>query len=53
MGIPLPDRKVGCYYRQGLIKKIRAASNIGQNDFFLFFFVCFFFKKENQKFNHI
>ena len=34
MDILLTDRKVGCYDRQGLIKKIWAASNIGQNGHF-------------------
>ena len=42
MDIPLPDRKVGCYVRQGLISKIWAAYNIGQN-------VLFFFEKKGTK----
>ena len=33
--IPLPDRKVGYYERQGRIYKIWAASNIGQNRHFV------------------
>ena len=35
MDIPLPDRKVGYYERQGRIYKIWAASNIGQNRHFV------------------
>ena len=46
MDISLTDRKVGCYERQGLILKIWADFNIGQNGHF------FFAKKENQKFHH-
>ena len=34
MDIPLTDRKVRCYDGQGLIEKIWAASNIGQNGHF-------------------
>ena len=34
MDISLTDRKVGCYERQGLILKIWADFNIGQNGHF-------------------